>query len=146
MIGALRFAFVTRVAMIAAVAVLIMGGCSSSIPRVSHKQFEFPKGKAFLGQPKRPYEKLGLVRAKANYSTFDPADADRGDQLCRNYFNKAVNDLVKFAEDKGGDAVIEIRAVTQLQTGQWEQHKKPECSDEGTEGQSLAEGIAVKWN
>lgn len=106
-------------------------------------RFAFPKGKAFVGDVHRPYSKLGVVRAKVNYTTLDWVHEE--DQLCRNYFNKAVKDLVKQAAAQGADAVIDVRSVVFMEFGDVETFPTPQCSDDGQEGQVLAQGIAIKW-
>jgi hypothetical protein len=98
---------------------------------------------AFKGNVSRTYEKLGLVRSKVNFLTLDPGREES--ELCRNYFNKAVKDLVKTAKNKGGDAVIDVKSVVFFEDGHMELYSTPECSDDGMEGQVLTQGIAVKW-
>lgn len=115
----------------------------TTLPKITHKKYSFPDGKAYLSEPSRPYEKLGVVRSKVNYPTLDP-DSDET-RLCPNYFNKSVGELVKFAEEKGANAVIQVKSVVFLIDGRREVYPQPECSDDGSEGQVLTEGIAVKW-
>lgn len=119
-----------------------LAGCSS-IPEPKHAKYEWPKGLAFIGDPGRPYETLGSVRARADFSNVDFGDHEEA--LCRNYFNKASRELVKFAKQAGGDAVIDVRSVVVLLDGKVETYPKAECSDEGAEGQVLVRGIAVRW-
>jgi hypothetical protein len=106
-------------------------------------KYPFPKGKAFVGDVKRPYKKLGQVRSKVNFNTLDWIHEE--DQLCRNYYNRGVTDLVKRAHEQGADAVIDVRSVVFTDLGGAETFQTPECSDDGQEGQILLEGIAVKW-
>jgi hypothetical protein len=120
----------------------LMTSCSS-LPTVKHDAFQFPKESAFIGDVKRPYKVLGLVRAKAEYQTLDENHEET--QLCKNYYNKAVGALVKTAKEKGGDAVIDVKSVVFLEDGRREEYTTPECSDDGLEGQALTQGIAVKW-
>jgi len=122
--------------------IVLLSACSS-LPNPKHKEYEFPQETAFFGDVKRPYQTLGLVRAKVNYQTLDPNREES--ELCRNYFNKSVRDLVKFSKDKGGDAVIKVQAVVFLQNGKSELYTTPECADDGFEGQVLTQGIAIKW-
>lgn len=105
-------------------------------------KYAFPK-EAFIGEPDRPYEALGLVRTRVNFPSLDPRHDES--QLCANYFNKAARDLLNRAREQGGDAVIDIKSVVFLIDGRSEVHPTPECSDDGAEGQVLAQGIAVKW-
>ena len=116
-------------------------GCAT-LPEVTHDTHKFPKD-AYIGKPNRPFKAIGSVRAKVNFVTLDPGSEDTS--LCKNYFNKAVSDLVRIAKDKGADAVIDVKSVVFYENGQSEVFSKPECSDDGAEGQSLAQGVAVKW-
>jgi hypothetical protein len=125
-----------------AVVLVTVAGCAT-LPTPKHKDYSFPEEKAFFGNVKRPYETLGLVRSKVNFQTLDPNREET--ELCRNYFNKAVRDLVEFSKKKGGDAVIDVKSVVFLEDGRHELYSTPECSDDGMEGQILAQGIAVKW-
>ncbi len=115
----------------------------STLPSTSKKVYSFPKEAAFIGNVKRSYKTLGLVRAKVNYPSLDPAREEA--ELCQNYFNKAARDLIHMAKEKGGDAVIDLKSVVFLEDGRQETYSTPECSDDGMEGQVLAQAIAVKW-
>jgi len=107
-------------------------------------KYEFPSGHAYLGEPKdREYVTLGLVKARVDYETLDP-NREEG-QLCKNYFNKAAGDLVKYARQAGGDAVIDVKSVVFMADGKSETHPKAECSDDGEGGQVLTQGVAIKW-
>ncbi len=118
-------------------------GCSS-LPEAKHKNYSYPVQDAFMGIPdKRPYEKLGLVRSKVNFLSLDPGREEA--DLCKNYFNKAIRDLVTLAKEKGGNAVMQVKSVVFLEDGRVETYTTPECSDDGMEGQALAQGIAIKW-
>ena len=105
---------------------------------------DFPQN-AFIEPVKnRPYDVVGLVRTKVDYPTLDPKHEEQ--ELCKNYYNQAVRDLVKMAHDKGADAVIDVKSVVFYEgSDKPELHKTPECSDEGDEGQILTQGLAVKW-
>jgi hypothetical protein len=125
-----------------AVAMGLLGaGCSTS-PQPKFKRFAYPKN-AFTGDVQRPYTVLGPVRARVDYPSLDFTHEEK--ELCRNYFNKAVRDLVRFGRQQGADAVLDVKSVTFLIDGRTELHAEPECSDDGAEGQILAQGIAVKW-
>ena len=115
----------------------------TTLPAPKYSKHAFPKGEAFVGDAKRPYQALGLVRAKVEFPTLDPGRDEQ--ELCKNYYNAAVQDLVKHARKAGGDAVINVKSVVFLEDGRAETHKTPECSDDGQEGQILTQGIAVKW-
>jgi hypothetical protein len=120
-----------------------VSGCATHLPDPKVTRYSFPKGKAYVGDVKRPYSKLGQVRTKVNFNTLDWIHEE--DQLCRNYYNKAARDLVERAKDQGADAVIDVRSVVFTEFGGAETFTTPECSDDGQEGQILLQGIAVKW-
>jgi hypothetical protein len=105
-------------------------------------QHRFPKD-AYVGDVKRPYKPLGLVKSRVDFSSLDERREE--DALCKNYYNKAVEDLLKRAREKGADAVIDVKSVVFLEDGRMETYATPECADDGHEGQILAQGIAVQW-
>jgi hypothetical protein len=113
------------------------------VPEPQHKSYHFPKGKAFVEGVKRPYKVLGVVRAKVNFPTLDPMREEV--DLCKNYYFKAVKDLVSSADEQEADAVVDVRSVVFLADGRREVYPTPECSDDGLEGQILVQGLAVKW-
>ncbi len=123
-------------------AIVLLTACASSVPEPKIARFSFPK-EVQTTDSDRPYEKLGLVRAKVNFPTLTQEYDE--DFLCKNYYNKAARDLLKRAREQGGDAVLQMRTVTFLMDGRTETHSTPQCSDDGSEGQVLVEGIAVKW-
>jgi hypothetical protein len=114
----------------------------STLPDVPYEKFSYPKG-VYSGKPKRPYKVLGEVKARVEFPTLDMNREE--DRLCENYFKKALTDLLKYAKDAGGDAVVEAKSVTFLLGGKMETHDKAECSDDGADGQILARGFAIKW-
>ena len=117
----------------------------STIPENHVRKYKFPGAQAFFDVPKdRPFSKLGLVRSKVNYKTLDPNREEN--DLCKNYFNKAVIDLVKRAREKGADAVVDVKSVTFLVDGRNELYPRAECADDGEGGQVLAQGVAIKWD
>lgn len=116
-------------------------GCTT-LPEPSFKKYSFPKG-AYVDPVVRPYETIGYVRSKVDFPTLDAAREEEA--LCRNYYNKAVAELLKHAREKKADAVIDVRSVVFMQDGSREVYKTPECSDDGEEGQILLQGVAVKW-
>lgn len=123
--------------------ILLISACAT-VPEPKMEKYLFPKDVAYHGDAKgRPYEKLGLVRARHDFPTLDPNHDEK--ELCQNYFNKTVHDLVKEAKKQGGDAVIEVRSVVFFEDGTSQLYKTPECSDDGQEGQILTQGIAIKW-
>ena len=136
-IGILSFALVCGV-----VLSVYVTSCAT-LPSPKYKAYTFPQEKAHYGDVKRPYETLGLVRSRVNFQTLDPSH-DESD-LCRNYFNKAVRDLIDTSKKQGGDAVIDIKSVVFMEDGSHRTYPTAECSDDGMEGQVLAQGIAIKW-
>lgn len=92
---------------------------------------------------KNPYEVLGVVKSKVNFPTLDMDKSE--ESLCRNYFNKAVHQLLEYARKNGGDAVIDVKSVVFLVDGRQETYSTPECSDDGDEGQILTQGVAIRW-
>ena len=117
-------------------------GCASAPAEPNFKKFAFPKN-AYIGDVQRPYTVLGPVRSKVDYQTLDFNREEK--DLCRNYYNRAVRDLVKYAKKQGGDAVVDVKSVVFLVDGRTEMYATPECSDEGGDGQVLTQGVAVKW-
>jgi hypothetical protein len=117
-------------------------GCST-LPASHFKHYPFPKGEAFYGNTEKPYVTLGTVRSKVDFNSLD--DSREEQYLCNNYFNKAVRDLVATAKKQGGDAVIDVKSVVYLEDGKQETYARPECSDDGLEGQILTQGIVIKW-
>jgi hypothetical protein len=107
------------------------------------KEYSFPKNDAFLDQPDRAYDTLGAVKTRVDFVTLNP-DWDES-RLCRNYYNKAVRDLVSRAKDQGGDAVIGVRSVVFMVDGSHHTYRTPECADDGQSGQILTEAIAIRW-
>ena len=91
----------------------------------------------------RPFQPVGWVRTKEPFITIDP-DADLN-KLCANYYNKAAASLLREARKAGADAVVSVRSVTFLLNGATEEHKTPECADDGGEGEILLKGVAVRW-
>lgn len=127
----------------ALVFLLLAAGCASRPAVIQHPVFSFPKESAFTDDVTRPYEVLGQVRARVDFPSLD---SNREiEDLCKNYFHKGVRQLVKFAREKGGDAVIGVRSIVFLEDGRREEYPRAECSDDGAEGQLLAQGIAVRW-
>lgn len=120
--------------------------CSTPVPKFRYQRSDFPK-EAYVGVPEdKKFERIGVVRARADYLSLDPENPASNPQvLCRNYYNRAVQDLVKFAHDKKADAVIEVKSVVFLLDGKSELHDTAECADDGAEGQALVQGVAVKW-
>lgn len=110
-----------------------------------HKKYEMPKNAWISGtpEPKRPFQALGTVRTKVNFVTLN-FDEEEGN-LCDNYFKKAIADLLKRADEQGADGVIRIQSVVFLEDGRQETYSNAECSDDGAEGQILAQGVAIRF-
>lgn len=128
---------------------ILLSGCATSLPEERHDTFSFPEKLVYVEEPTgefkgRPYEVLGWVRTKAHFPTLE--QDPNSQKLCRNYYNKAAEDLLKQAKKEAkGDAVIKVRSVVMLLNGKTEEHVAPECSDDGAEGEILLRGIAIKW-
>ncbi len=125
-------------------AVAYFSSCSS-IPTAKFVKHTFPRGKAFIeGEPQEKFEILGIVRTKVNFSTIDPERDERA--LCENYFNKAVKELVRRAKQEAkGDAVIRVKSVVFYLDGNSDLFPRAECSDDGSEGQVLVQGEAIRY-
>lgn len=122
-----------------------LGGCQT-LPMPKYTHYEPPNDKnIFEDDPpaSRPFEEIKLVRTKVNFPSFHPEHDD--EELCQNYYHKAVKDLLSRAEDIDGDAVIRVRSVVFLINGKHELHKGAECADDGGEGQILVQGMAIRW-
>lgn len=128
----------------ASIAVLTGIGCAT-LPEPSYKKYPFPEGSVFVDEkPTRRFKVIGPVRVRVNYSSMNP---DREElELCRNYYNKGAADLLKRAKrDFRGDAVIEVRSVVYYMDGKSKRYSTPECADDGSEGQILMEGKAIRY-
>lgn len=131
-----------------AISGLMLVGCATSLPKEHHEVFRFPSKLVYVEEPigeyqGRPFEIMGWVRSKAYYPTFE--QDNESPVLCRNYYNKAAQDLLKEALKAKADAVIKVRSVVFLLDGKFQEHPTPECSDDGAEGEILLKGIAIRW-
>ena len=124
------------------VALALVGAGCTTMPDPKMERYSFPEG-AYVGDVQKPYTKLGVVRTKVNYGTLDWIHDE--DTLCKNYYNKAVQDLVRRAKAHGGDAVIDVKSVVFMDDGTSESYDTPQCADDGAEGQILAQGVVIKW-
>lgn len=117
----------------------------AGLPDPKYKAYDFPKDEAFVDtKPSRKYKVVGPVRVRVNYNSLNPEREDQ--DLCRNYYNKGVGDLLKRARrDLKADAVIEIRSVVYYIDGKHKSFVTPECADDGGEGQILMEGRAIRY-
>lgn len=132
----------------AALSVILMivgvsAGCST-LPTPEIKKHAFPKQDVYLGEPDRPYDIIGTVRASAHWPSLLMPGANE-QALCRNSYNKAAADLLRRARDAGADAVMQVRSVVFYLTGKRETYTTPECSDDGESGEILLEGVAVRY-
>jgi hypothetical protein len=126
----------------------MLGCASGALPEAKHERHRFPEERVYVEEPVgqfagRAYSVLGWVRSKANFSTLQNETNDG--RLCRNYYNKAARSLLKEAMKVGAEAVIKVRSVVFLLDGKLEYHASPECSDDGSEGEVLLQGIAIKF-
>lgn len=121
---------------------ILVAGCASVPETEVGKRVSFPR-EAYIQAPARSFEALGMVRSKVNFESM--RWLSESTDLCENNYNKSVRELVKYAKERGADAVIEVRSVVALMDGKMERHVTPECFDDGLEGQILTEGLAVKW-
>ncbi len=121
---------------------LAIGSACTTVPENKIIWHRWPKG-VFHGVPERQFEKLGQVRTRIEYNSLDFENDES--KLCKNYFNKAADDLLKRAKKVGADAVIDVKAVIFQIDGKTETFDSPECTDDGVEGQVLAQGVAIRW-
>lgn len=119
------------------------GSACTTMPSTTHEDYDFPKGRAFINKVERPYQVIGEVKERVDFPNVDPTAPMR--KLCANYFNKAVQGLVKRARRAGADAVVDVRSVVYLMDGTRESYSTPECSDGGDTGQILVRALAVRW-
>ena len=121
-----------------------LGGCST-LPTPHVTKYDFPKSDVYVEEkPKRKFTILGSVRARVNFNSMNPEREEK--DLCNNYYNKAVADLLKRAKKEAkADAVAEVRSVVFFLDGTSKTYVAPECSDDGGEGQVLVQGLAIQW-
>lgn len=123
-------------------------GCATSLPAERHEPHVFPQSDVYVDQPTgdrqgQPLKPLGWVRTRVRFPTLE--QEPHNPALCRNYYNKAAAQLLKEARKVGADAVIQVRSVVLLFSGQTQEFPTAECSDDGAEGEILLKGIAVKY-
>lgn len=125
--------------------VVVLGLGCATLPEPKFDKYVFPEESAFVDKkPLKPFKILGPVRVRVNYSSMNPDHEEI--ELCRNYYNKGVRDLLKRAKrDQKADAVIEIRSVVYYMDGKAKRYSTPECADDGNEGQILLEGKAIRY-
>lgn len=133
---------------VALVCLILLSASCSSLPSAEYHEYAFPTASAYPGVPQAKHIRLGMVSAKVNYPSMSPPtlDVQREEaEFCRNYFNKAVIEMVALAQKKGGEAIIEIRSVVTYRDGKREVLVGPECTDDGVEGQVVTQAVVVKW-
>ena len=62
------------------------------------------------------------MKGRADYPSLDSNHEEQ--ELCNNYFNKAVADMVKLARERGADAVVDVKSVVVLEDGRVETYKR----------------------
>ena len=131
---------------------LVAAGTGCSTPK-ANKPVEvpvlegplLPKG-AFFGKPPYKFQGLGVVRASKTYPTLNIEMTDElEDAFCRKVFSEASRELLQIAKANGGDGVADIHSVIFLGDGRRETFDRPECTDDGEEGEVLVQGVAIKW-
>jgi len=134
--------------LIVASCVGVMAGCAGKKPRpVSTVPEQVMPASVYFGSPQRKYEVLGSVRASKTYPTLSQELTDEQEaRLCKRAFFEAARELLKNARENGGDAVVDVHSVIFLADGRRETYDRPECTDDGDEGEALVQGIAVKWS
>lgn len=135
----------SKIALLALVA-FAGSSCSSTqtIPTPKDtKIYGFPERTAFLTKPDRPYKVLGSVKAREEFLTLNMD----GEELvaCKNFFNKAVRQMVRDAKKAGGDAVVDVKSNVLHFDGTWASFPRAECADDGQEGQVLTSGVVIQW-
>jgi hypothetical protein len=123
---------------------MLAGGFSgcASVPQNQLKRYKWPRG-VYRGVPTKEFQKLGRVRTRVDYASLDFERTEA--ELCRNYFAKAAQDLLRRAREAGADAVIDLKSAVFQLDGQVDFFDTPECSDDGIQGSVLAQGVAIKW-
>src|SRR4051812_3241357 len=86
----------------------------TSLPKPRYTAYRFPQ-EAFVGEVRRAHQVIGRVRSKFEYNSLDPSHEDP--QLCRNFYNRAVVDLLRRAKERGADAIIDVRSVVFMEDG-----------------------------
>lgn len=117
----------------------------ATLPAPTFNAYAFPEQDVFVEtKPTRRYKVVGPVRVRVNYNSLN---ADREElELCRNYYNKGVADLLKRARrDLKADAIVEVQSVVYYLDGKSKSFPTPECSDDGGEGQILLQAKAIRY-
>ena len=140
---------VAVVVLLTGASVLFGAGCSA--PRLKKPAMPvlegplLPKG-VFFGVPPYRYQSMGVVRASKTYPTLHLEMTDELDEAyCKKVFAEAARELLVLAKENGGDGVADVHSVVYLADGRRETYDKPECTDDGEEGEVLVQGIAIKW-
>ena len=100
----------------------------------------------YFGKPPYKYKGLGVVRASKTFSTLNLEMTDEIEAAyCKKVFVDAVNELLQLSKTNGGDGVADVHSVVFLADGRQESFDRPECTDDGEEGEVLVQGVAIKW-
>lgn len=128
-----------------AVAALFNLFSCATLPESKFNAYAFPEQDVFIEtKPVRRYKVVGPVRVRVNYSSLNPEREEQ--ELCRNYYNKGVSNLLKRARrDLKADAIIEVQSVVYYMDGKSKAFPTPECSDDGGEGQILLQAKAIRY-
>ncbi len=104
-----------------------------------------PKG-VFFGAPPYKHKTLGIVRTTREYPTLNVGMTEALEQAyCRKAFAEAVRELLRLAKANGADGVADVHSVVYLADGRRETFDRPECTDDGEEGDVLVQGVAIQW-
>lgn len=124
--------------------------CSSLPKRPPQKEgpIQVLPGNVFFSEPTRSYQVLGTARSWHEFKTsldetFDDQEFSR---RCYQAFFKASEKVLAIARANGGEAVAQIRSVVFLADGRKEYYPRPECVDDGEEGEALVEGQVIRWS
>jgi hypothetical protein len=127
----------------------LVAACASTGPKAVEAPVVegplLPKG-VFFGAPPYKHKTLGVVRSTREYPTLNiemtPALEEA---FCRKAFADAVRELLKTAKANGADGVADVHSVVFLADGRRETFDRPECTDDGAEGDVLVQGVAIQW-
>jgi hypothetical protein len=89
---------------------------------------------------------MGVVRATREYPTLHiEMTPELEEAYCKKAFSEAANQLLQSAKANGADAVADVHSVVFLADGRRESFDRPECTDDGEEGDVLVQGVAIQW-
>ncbi len=101
----------------------------------------------FFSQPSRAFEVLGTARSWHEFKTSldESYDEKEFSRRCQQAFYQAAQKVLGIARSHGGDAVMQVKSVVFLADGRKEFYPRPECVDDGEEGEALVEGQVIRW-